>query len=210
MSGGYGAAGAAAGGIVSGIVSAGMQYGMNKKLQKAAFRFSRSMRETAYQTTVEDLKKAGLNPVLALKGPTATPSATGASVGAAKLDPIGAMQAWENFKLTQQSTAKMGAEARSADAKAYEDELYRAWIQTPEGYAHWKGQQKTPTTARAVGGHIESGVEKGKGLWSDLKRMKGLAGDWWSAREAKKDLDLQMKIRRLGETYGRGKVGINK
>lgn len=56
----------------------------NSKEAEAARAWQQMMRGTAYQDTVKDLKKAGLNPILAAyNGATATPSSGGASIGSA-------------------------------------------------------------------------------------------------------------------------------
>ena len=54
----------------------------NAKQAELARQWQRAMRQTAYQDTMEDMKKAGLNPILAAQnGATSTPSSSGASIG---------------------------------------------------------------------------------------------------------------------------------
>ncbi len=71
----WGLVGAAAGSFIgNGIDSifnkaaADQTYEYERRLQKHDQAFQKEMRATAYQTTVEDMKKAGINPAVALSG----------------------------------------------------------------------------------------------------------------------------------------------
>lgn len=99
------AAGAAmgAGGGLLGLASSALSHGYNKELQRNQFEFQRYMSNTAYQRSVRDLKKAGLNPLLALPGGASTPSGSGGGSTNADLAASAAagMNALANWKLAK-------------------------------------------------------------------------------------------------------------
>lgn len=81
------AAGALTGGGINDIfgkASADRSYEMNRRLQKHDQAFQKEMRATAYQTMTEDMKKAGINPAVALSngGGTAMGGSSSASASA--------------------------------------------------------------------------------------------------------------------------------
>ena len=55
----------ALGNVTSGIIGGAMSAHSSRKIQAHEHRWQEKMRATAYQTTVDDLQKAGLNPALA-------------------------------------------------------------------------------------------------------------------------------------------------
>jgi len=139
----------------TGLASTGIQYKLNEKLMKQQHDFARFMRGTQYQAAVRDLEKAGLNPVLAaFGGGSAGHAGASASVSAPQLEAMKGAIAGEQLGLTVAQRKKTQGEARSADAKAAVDEQYTEWA-TGEGYKTWLGQQKAPSTTRAMGGFAQ-------------------------------------------------------
>lgn len=65
------------GGLVSGLLGGAISGAFALKVARDQRDFIKKQRETAYQTTMEDMRKAGLNPILAYRqGPTTGGQAT--------------------------------------------------------------------------------------------------------------------------------------
>jgi len=141
------------------------QAGQNRDFQaaqtQAQMDFQERMRETQYQTTVKDLKAAGLNPMLAYtQGGAGTPvgaSAQGAmpaamqnNIGAAAnsaRDGLLAYQQYENMKMQNFATEQQGEQAAS-QALLNKDQAAQTRMQTTsellkqDGYK-LSGQERT-------------------------------------------------------------------
>lgn len=109
----------------------------NAQMAKDQMAFQERMRNTSWQSAVDDMKKAGLNPALAYQqGGAATPSGStaqmGNKLGAGAASAQGAVQSFQNMRATAamiQNTAadtiKKGAEANLAGAQAsIQDAIY--------------------------------------------------------------------------------------
>ena len=114
MSNWIGGALSAIGSVLGATISSGAQFGanmlsfkQNKELQQRQFNFQEKMSNTAYQRGVEDMEKAGINPLMAAGGGGAS-TPTGASSSMATPDIAGAMS----------SGARMAAEVKSQLAAA--------------------------------------------------------------------------------------------
>lgn len=66
---------------ITGAIGGAASASYNREMQKADQKWQEHMRATQYQTTVKDMKAAGLNPAVALSGGAATSSQGGGSSG---------------------------------------------------------------------------------------------------------------------------------
>lgn len=67
--------------------AADKNYEYERSLQKADQEFQKYMRATAYQTTVEDMQKAGINPAVALSGGASQSQGGSSSHGSVSMQP---------------------------------------------------------------------------------------------------------------------------
>lgn len=86
------------------LLGIGLQGHFNSKEAKKNREFQAWMSSTAYQRAVKDLRKAGLNPVLALGSPASTPGGATASVSA----PAGLGNIGSSAVAAAESAARMG------------------------------------------------------------------------------------------------------
>lgn len=91
--------------------------------------FQLYMANTAYQRAAKDLDKAGLNRVLALGSPAATPSGAGFTAPNSRPDPIGAASAKQAISQSRAQERLLDSQAKLTEAQAAEANVKKSfWI----------------------------------------------------------------------------------
>lgn len=186
MSAGWAAFGQAAANVLGSAASAALSYGSAKKLQEDAQQFATSFYEQRYQRMMADMRKAGLNPILAYK--TGAPGGPGA--GLASAGQLGSELPTSGTKVLQARLLAEQTRAAAADAQAREAALpeLRARAQWaadhPELIMQREAAQVRATTGsnvidQAKGAAIQGGASpQTKSFYEDT--LKPMANDIWN------------------------------
>lgn len=152
-------------GVTGNLLSAKTQYKYNKRLMEQQHAFLERMSNTAHQREVDDLRAAGLNPILSATGGSgaSTPGAGMASVSAPNTDPTGAIMQGLSFIKDMQMQQSQIDLNRSTAFKAYTEatgEAFKNWHLFGDtgltGYHHTSGGNLEDFFGRFPGNLIRS------------------------------------------------------
>lgn len=109
-------------GAAADIGSTFLQAAMNEKQQRRAQRFAKKMYQHRYQYSMEDMRKAGLNPILVASGGLAGSSPASPAIPVGRGDVAGAAgkaaSAVQQISLQRELAKQAQAETRLKDAQA--------------------------------------------------------------------------------------------
>lgn len=111
------------------IIGSGISSAIQARSVKKQLAFQRDMSNTSYQRAVADMKKAGINPMVAYtQGGASSPS--GASVGVTS-----PMSEYFSAQQAKATTRRIKAEAKSAEARSRFDKQYYDTLNNTGGTA---------------------------------------------------------------------------
>jgi len=123
---------AAAGSALGGILGFFGQKSANKtniRLAREQMAFQERMSNSAYQRAVQDMRLAGLNPILAARSPASTPGGASTKVDSA----LGAgVQAFNNTTSALAAKAQANANVQLTNAKTAQEEIKNGVLNNPD------------------------------------------------------------------------------
>jgi hypothetical protein len=127
----------------------------NREIANRQMQFQERMSNTAVQRRMDDMRKAGINPILAGRYDASTPS--GASIAAQKADIVGAFNTAANMKQVDANVEKIGVEL---DVLGAQHDLSRETINKIEHEIQVVKKQVDKIKAETTGIDLDNRIKK--------------------------------------------------